>query len=460
MNRQETHGRPRVTGAAMVLRGGPWQVVAPTAVEIPHLLTGVAAASPTQVWAVGNASQQPLAAYWDGTAWTVPPGPAPDAAFLGAALQGVACTWTPVPGSGPGSGPQAQAGGSDVPGQRPGALGGTGAAAAGLEASSSLGGTGASGAPYGPPGPTGGTDASPGEGLASAGRSGRSDGPPQAGNGPYAIAVGGAYDRLAGTEVPLVRHWDGESWRSWDAWSAPELARGYVLTDVAMLPDGTAWAVGHGFPRTPAENPAGPSGTRVGGRADAGPGGSGPVALRWTGRDWAPAAMPNVPKGKLLAVSAAAPGDVWAVGAADRAGLITHYDGRAWRWVAAPSTRFPLTDVTAVSPEDVWAVGRDRVLRWNGRKWRRVKSPVTAANTVTAVGPDDVWVAGGRGELAHFDGHRWTLEASPQPLGEGAVWLASTSTRQDGVWLVGTRQQARTGPLDGTPTITARSTDT
>lgn len=386
MNRQETHGRPRVTGAAMVLRGGPWQVVAPTAVEIPHLLTGVAAASPTRIWAVGNASQQPLAAYWDGTAWTVPPGPPPDAAFLGAALQDVACA--PVPAFAPD--PRSRPGGSNVP---------------------------------------------------------------------YAIAVGGAYDRLAGTEVPLVRHWDGESWSSWDAWSAPALARGYVLTGVAMLPDGTAWAVGHGFPWTPAEDSAGPSGTRIGGRPGAAPGGSGPVALRWTGRDWAPATMPNVPKGKLLAVSAASSGDVWAVGAADRAGLITHYDGRAWRWVAAPSTRFPLTDVAAVSPEDVWAVGRDRVLHWNGRKWRRVKSPVTAANTVTAVGPDDVWVAGGRGELAHFDGHRWTLEASPQPLGEGAVWLASTSTRQDGVWLVGTRQQARTGPLDGTPTITAQSTD-
>jgi hypothetical protein len=228
------------------------------------------------------------------------------------------------------------------------------------------------------------------------------------------VAVGGGYDRVAGTEVPIIWHWTGSAWTECDDL---EGAHGYVLTDVAMFPDGRAWAVGHGFPW---------------GRP------AGPVALLLSECGWRHAALPEVPRGKLLAVAGTAADDVWAVGAADRAGLIMHYDGRSWTRVPSPSTRFPLTDVEAVAPDDVWAVGRDRVLHWNGRRWRRVKAPVTAANTVTASAPDDVWVAGGRGELACFDGRRWTVESSPHPLGETAVWLASASfPGSDAVWMVG-----------------------
>ncbi|GAA2618524.1 hypothetical protein SMC26_05125 [Actinomadura fulvescens] len=344
MNRPETHDRAGVKSAVMVLPGGTtWRTIDPAVADAPHLLAAVAAASPTEIWVAGHAGQRPLLARWDGSSWIVPPGPEPEAALVGAGIQGIALTSGPV----------------------------------------------------------------------------------------QAIAVGGGYDRLAGAEVPLIRHWNGSSW---SAAASPEPAD-YVLTDVTAA-GAEAWAVGHGFPW----------------------GAAGPVALHWSGTDWEAATMPRIAKGKLLAVSATAADDVWAVGADDRAGLIMRYDGRAWTRVPCPATRFPLTGVVAIAPDEAWAVGRDRVLHWNGRKWKRVKAPITAANTITATASDDIWVAGGHGELAHHDGHRWTLTTPPQPVGDNAVWLASTSL-PDGVCVVGSHQVVRTDAMDAEPRIRAQSGD-
>ena len=61
-----------------------------------------------------------------------------------------------------------------------------------------------------------------------------------------------------------------------------------------------------------------------------------------------------------------------------------------------------------------------------------------------------------------FDGTRWTLTASPHPLSETAVWLASTALKSPetkGIWLAGSYQTTRTGTLGTTPTITAQSSD-
>jgi hypothetical protein len=230
-----------------------------------------------------------------------------------------------------------------------------------------------------------------------------------------AIAVGGAYDRLAGDEIPLVRHWDGTRW------TAAELDGGHVLTDVVMPSATEAWAVGHG--------------------SHAVDGVAGTVALRWTPAGWSRAATPPVARGRLLAVAATSPRDVWAVGAAGREGLILHYDGRGWERLPGPAECRPLTDVAALSPSAAWAVDGGGLLRWNGRTWRRVGTPlIRSANTLTVLSESDIWVGGGRGELAHFDGRDWTRVGSPPPLGETAVWLGSASATSGTVWMVGSRQ--------------------
>ncbi|MBC6456433.1 WD40/YVTN/BNR-like repeat-containing protein [Actinomadura sp. HBU206391] len=236
-----------------------------------------------------------------------------------------------------------------------------------------------------------------------------------------AIAVGGAFDRLAGENIPLVQHWDGARW------NAVELGRGHVLTDVTMLSAAEAWAVGHGF------RPGDEDLT--------------PVALHWTPGGWARATTPPISRGRLLAVAATSPRDVWAVGAAGRSPLILHYDGRVWSRVRSPAGSRPLTDVAALTPSDAWAVDGGGVLCWNGRSWRRMDTPLlTSANTVSALAPSDVWVAGARGELAHFDGRNWSRAGSPPPLGEAAVWLGSASAAPRTVWMVGSQQTADSAP--------------
>jgi hypothetical protein len=228
-----------------------------------------------------------------------------------------------------------------------------------------------------------------------------------------AIAVGGAYDRLAGQEVPLVQHWDGTSWTAQDL--GPRLRTGYVLTSVATLSDEAAWAVGHGVP-------------------------SGPVALHWNGKDWTRMPTPMPPRGRLLAVAGTAHHDVWAVGATDRGSLIMHFDGHGWRQVRCPSGRGSLTGVVALSDGSAWAAGGGGLLHWNGRRWGRIEAGLGSVNTLTALSPTDVWAAGGRGELAHFDGVRWHRSGSPPPLNGSAVWLGAASVAPGTVWMVGSQQ--------------------
>ncbi|HEV7934958.1 MAG TPA: hypothetical protein VGP70_21945 [Actinomadura sp.] len=248
-----------------------------------------------------------------------------------------------------------------------------------------------------------------------------------------AIAVGGAYDRLTGTEIPLVRHWDGSGW------ATAGLDGGHVLTAVAMLSATEAWAVGHG--------------------RGAGNGSSGPVALHWIRGEWTRAAVPPVARGRLLAVAGSSPEDVWAVGAAGREGLILHYDGRMWSRTPSPAGR-PLTDVVALSPDRAWAVDGSGPLSWNGVGWRRAEAPpITSANTLSALARSDIWVGGGRGELAHFDGRTWSRVGSPPPLDDTAVWLGSASAGPGTVWMVGSQRCGDVPVPAPRPTVTADSGD-
>jgi hypothetical protein len=229
-----------------------------------------------------------------------------------------------------------------------------------------------------------------------------------------AIAVGGAYDRLAGTEVALVRHWDGSTWHPCDA------GTGLVLTDVTMPSVREAWAVGHGS--------------------------GGPVALHWDGTAWTPADVPRTPRGRLLAVAAPGTGEVWAVGADDRAALIMRFDGQAWHRVRPPAGTPKLTSVVALPDGEVWAAGGSGLLRWNGRRWRQAGPGIPSVNTLAALSPADVW-AGGASGLAHFDGRRWQRVTSVPELDSSATWLGSAAVAPATVWMVG----SRTASVDSVP---------
>ncbi|MGH2636478.1 MAG: hypothetical protein ACRDHU_10095, partial [Actinomycetota bacterium] len=138
-----------------------------------------------------------------------------------------------------------------------------------------------------------------------------------------------------------------------------------LLSDVTALSSAEAWAVGgSGDPEAPLAV----------------------LIERWDGTAWTAEEGPNPGSqiNELLAVDAAEPNDVWAVGRTasgfgDRP-LVLHYDGTAWLEVVLPEdVTGVLSGVAAIAPDDVWVVGftgdpvasleEALILHWDGQLW-------------------------------------------------------------------------------------------
>ncbi len=125
--------------------------------------------------------------------------------------------------------------------------------------------------------------------------------------------------------------------------------------------------------------------------------------------------IPDGPRGAngLADLSALAPDDIWTVGSGWDAGgiepIALRWNGTSWREVPIPDLRTPFVDgrlldpgdwlggVAALSPTKVWAAGgrlfwepsnggwssREEalLLRWNGRAWKVVSSPVPGTDS-------------------------------------------------------------------------------
>jgi hypothetical protein len=227
-----------------------------------------------------------------------------------------------------------------------------------------------------------------------------------------AWAVGNYYEH---DYEPLAEHWDGSSWTIVET---PETGSHSVLTDVAPLPSGEAWAVGYqGIGNAP---------TRT-------------LILHWDGTSWtitrspSPSEDPFYGENNLYGVAALPSGEAWAVGYRftyrGYQALILHWGGSRWRVAPVPPASYrKLTSVVARSSDDVWAVGYEFTFRtgyqpmslhWNGNRWRTVRpAQVTTGEaylegaTVTPSG--DIWAVGYQ-----------TVTGVPQPLFErwdGATW--------------------------------------
>jgi hypothetical protein len=180
------------------------------------------------------------------------------------------------------------------------------------------------------------------------------------------------------------------------------------------------------------------------------------------------------------------PSDGWAVGfllppgSADFRAYTVHWDGRRWRTVPVPAAAHSISDglnaVDALSPSNAWAVGDSldntsapMILHWNGHRWALVRSaPVphyrfSSLESVVARSPNDIWAVGdaengvGAGTPAtagipllrtlieHWDGHRWSVVASPNQ-GDLSQLSGVTVARDGSMWAVG-NSLARTGPF-------------
>ncbi|MBC6456757.1 hypothetical protein [Actinomadura sp. HBU206391] len=322
--------------------------------------------------------------------------------------------------------------------------------------------------------------------------------------------------------TPLLAHWNGVRWRE----AVLPLPRDTAMEGVAASSIRDAWAVGYtpgGTAYTArwagdrtweavpmrAREPSFPRAVDARSPRDAWIVGSSghpharAASWHWNGRHWQAVPVPDLSEipgqghSELVAVSALAADDVWAVGSggttpphsrsiADRGdgavphALIAHWDGRAWTSVPAepsagggPSASV-LADVVALSADDVWAVGTawpgtdvPMAWHWNGTVWQNVAIPWKRGRlySVAGDGRGGVWAAGesaaGTALLAHWNGERWDVSGAPTPgdtepgegaptgHGAGAVRGLANARGTSYLWAVGA--YARPGPNEPVP---------
>jgi hypothetical protein len=273
--------------------------------------------------------------------------------------------------------------------------------------------------------------------------------------------------------VPLIRRWDGNSWRTVTAPPLPKGARDGVLRKVVAYSPSDVWIFGD----RRADDLLGPSG----------------FGLHWNGANWR---TTDFGAGTVSDAVALGPNDLWVVG--DRSTktnpflpFARHFDGRHWKKAAVPGGSWALS---ARSAKDIWAVGqtsgkapRATVSRWNGRKWRSMPRPrpVLRRNVqyrisdVFARGAKDVWATltlsdlsrGGSPAgslLMHWNGRVWTRAKlglrkdtlfDLTPDGKGGLWLLSSvsADRTDLLHYAGERLTRQKAPAKSDTTGDLRS---
>jgi hypothetical protein len=154
----------------------------------------------------------------------------------------------------------------------------------------------------------------------------------------------------------------------------------------------------------------------------------------WAGARWRTIPSPPGRRASIppTVISASSATNAWVF--ADTADLTT----RASRWNGSSWTSFSFppdlrtTAAAVFSRTDAWAFGelfageirkysQPYVVRFNGRRWLRMPSPLVP-QAASAVAPDDIWTVGtltGPGEVwaaAHWNGSSWrTLQFPPLP---------------------------------------------
>jgi hypothetical protein len=158
------------------------------------------------------------------------------------------------------------------------------------------------------------------------------------------FAVGAAF---AGPTQAIALHYDGASWAALPGLPAIPGATNTILTGADVVGTGQLWAVGLW--------------------QDA-PGNLHPLAAFWSGSAWTVSAVPEVPGvegNTLFRVRAAGPDDVWAVGSwratdATLNPFMLHFDGTQWTQVQLPdpgNSYAQLSDIGFLADGTILSVG-------------------------------------------------------------------------------------------------------
>ena len=250
-------------------------------------------------------------------------------------------------------------------------------------------------------------------------------------------------DGTAGGNFPshsVLEHWNGHRWIVTQLEVRPgERFDGAAAIGVHALSPTNAWVVGS-------------TGSFAAERA---------LIEHWDGRRWRVVPQPgaDLDQSRLYTVTGTSSHDLWAVGryfAADTERTLTeHWDGYRWTIVPSPNpagaTLSALVAVSAAAPDDVWAVGSwvpDPAVRqiglvehWDGRTWTVVQAvDQPGANStlsdVLAFGPSDVYAIGLSGPQ-HWDGHRWSLQPVSSDPAFGTAYLGISGADPRSVWIAG-----------------------
>jgi hypothetical protein len=170
-----------------------------------------------------------------------------------------------------------------------------------------------------------------------------------------AWAIGTAYN---GTGYNVLLHWNGTTWKN-----VASPMSGYVgglPFGLAAVPSGAVWAVGWDNNNDGAES------------------------MVWNGSTWRLVTVPSWPSCTLYAVASVPGGSLWAVGAGGVKGgnsaLLYRWSGKTWVRFPGPTLGKTglLVGVAGTSASNVWAVGsswsppnpeRTVILHWNGKAW-------------------------------------------------------------------------------------------
>jgi subtilase family serine protease len=184
----------------------------------------------------------------------------------------------------------------------------------------------------------------------------------------------GSYSNSSGVVQTLIEQWNGTSWNVVPSPSPGSSCPGSICNNfdsVVAVSANDVWAVGYEI------NASGNYQTLI---------------EQWNGTSWNVVPSPN-PSGQhtsiiLNGVAAVSANDVWAVGYYDHSTLIEQWNGTSWNVVPSPNpSQFDngLSDVAAVSTNDAWAVGYDSnpidnypqtlTAQWNGSTWNVIPSP-------------------------------------------------------------------------------------
>ncbi len=129
------------------------------------------------------------------------------------------------------------------------------------------------------------------------------------------------------------------------------------------------------------------------------------------------------------------PDDVWFLCAG---GTVLHWNGTTCAPFDLPVEEDDELYCIAGSAvdEDVYAVGTGGLLlRCDGETWTEMDSGTPATlSGIVAAGPDSLWVTSNDGQLRHWNGRKWSVEAF-----SAFGWLGSVCIARGLIWAVGAR---------------------